>query len=74
MTLTSPRAPQCDQVLRRCPEPQLAAHHRPRHGPLPAQAEAALVVEDGGPEPNQGDKTVADTGVLEDSDAGGGAP
>ena len=31
------------------------------------------MIEDRGPEPNQRDKTVADTGVLEDSDVGGGA-
>ena len=71
---TSPRGSQCHPVLLRGPEPQLTTHHCPRHGPLPAQAEAALAVEDRGPEPHQGDEAVSEAGVLEDVDAGCGAP
>ena len=60
-------------VFRCRPHPQLAAHHRPGHGPLPAQAEAALAVEDGDPEAEQRHEAVAQAGVLEDKDPGLGA-
>ena len=57
-------------VFRCSPHSQLAAHHSPGHGSLPAQAEAALAVEDRHLEAEQRDEAVAEAVVLEDKDPG----
>ena len=57
-------------VFRCSPHSQLTAHHGPSHGPLPAQAEAALAVEDRHLEAEQRDEAVAEAVVLEDKDPG----